>query len=71
MAYGKNNDDKNNDTKLYRVKIKSTGKVINVYELLLGGYCDANNHTTSYAKDNLEFLEEPDTEEINHYRSHE
>jgi len=43
---------------LYRVKVKSTGKVITVYELLLGGYCDAKNHTTSYSKDSLEFLYE-------------
>ena len=42
---------------LFRVKVKSTGKLITVYKLLLGGYCDANNHTTTYAEANLEFID--------------
>lgn len=49
---------------LYRVRVKSTGKVITVYDLFLGGYCDTGNHTTSYAKDNLEFINESDVEKI-------
>lgn len=46
-----------NKTNIFRVKVKSTGKLITVYKLLLGGYCDANNHTTTYAEANLEFLD--------------
>lgn len=46
-----------NQSNLFRVKVKSTGKLIMVYKLLLGGYCDANNHTTTYAEANLEFLD--------------
>jgi hypothetical protein len=46
-----------NKSNLFRVKVKSTGKIIMVYKLLLGGYCDANNHTTTYAEANLEFLD--------------
>ena len=43
--------------KLYKVKVKSTGKIIFVYKLLLGGYCDSNDHTTPYAEANLEFID--------------
>jgi len=46
-----------NKSNLFRVKVKSTGKIIMVYKLLLGGFCDANNHTTTYAEANLEFLD--------------
>lgn len=46
-----------NKSNLFRVKVKSTGKLIMVYKLVLGGYCDANDHTTTYAESNLEFLD--------------
>ena len=49
-----------NNVKLYRVKVKSSGKILTVYKLVLGGYCDSSNHTTSYSEENLIFLEETD-----------
>jgi len=49
--------NKDNKENLYRARVKSTGKIITVYKLLLGGYCDATNHTTTYASANLDFLD--------------
>lgn len=44
-------------TKLYKVKLKSSGKIMLVYKLLIGGYCDSIDHKTAYAEQNLEFLD--------------
>lgn len=59
----------NNQTNLFRVKVKSTGKIIMVYKLVLGGYCNSENHTTTYAESNLEFLDN-DENNNNHNHNH-
>lgn len=41
-----------------RAKIKATGKTIYVYKLLLGGWCDVNDHETTYLDSQLEILED-------------
>jgi hypothetical protein len=42
--------------KIYMAKIKSTGRVVPVYKLLLGGYCNADDHTTGYSEWDVEIL---------------
>jgi hypothetical protein len=37
-------------------RIKSTGKVVYVYALLLGGWCDTADYQTSYTDEQLEIL---------------
>jgi len=37
-------------------KIKSSGKTVYVYALLLGGWCDSADHQTTYEDYQLEFL---------------
>lgn len=40
-----------------KAKILSTGKIVYVYKLLLGGWCSADDHETSYLESQLEILE--------------
>lgn len=45
-------------TKLYRATLRGTGKTVVVYKLLLGGYCNANDHTTTYQDTQIKIDEE-------------
>lgn len=49
---------KKNEPIYFRVRVKSDDRVILVYKLLLGGYCNAHDHKTTYHESNLEFLGE-------------
>lgn len=44
--------------KLYRCTKRGSGKPVVVYKLLLGGYCDANDHTTTYDDKDIKIIEE-------------
>lgn len=48
---------KKNEPTYFRVRVKSDDRVVLVYKLLLGGYCNAHDHKTTYHESNLEFLE--------------
>jgi|JI9StandDraft_1071089.scaffolds.fasta_scaffold57192_4 hypothetical protein len=53
----KTNVMKKNEPTYFRVRVKSDDRVVLVYKLLLGGYCNAHDHSTVYNENNLEFLE--------------
>jgi len=40
-----------------RARVKLTQKVVYVYALYLGGWCDSSDHQTSYSDEQLEFLD--------------